>query len=83
MATIKQAAEATDIVVDGFNNAQAALRTCFVNGLGVLCDPSAVRRDLLEARGAINEALAALNAVESWPGEEAYERAQRGEYQLR
>ncbi len=73
--SIKQAAAATNIVIDGFNSAQAALRICFVNGAGVLSDPSTARRDLLEAKAAINDALAALDSIQVWPMDQAHEDA--------
>lgn len=73
MNDVQAAAKVTETVVASFNRAQESLRTCFVNGAGVLSDPSETRRDLLEAKSAIDGALAALNSVTHWPDDEAYE----------
>lgn len=71
--TLDQAKAVSEVVASAFDTAKESLAVCFVNGAGVLSDPSTVRRDLMEAKSAIDEALAALNGVPAWPGNEAYD----------
>ncbi|RXH31989.1 hypothetical protein [Bradyrhizobium zhanjiangense] len=69
---IHQAEKVTDVIVDGFNGAQRALSTCWVNGYGVLTDPSRVQSDLHRAKQEIDKALAAMRNFRAWPTHEDY-----------
>jgi hypothetical protein len=69
---LRRAEKVTDTVVDAWNEAQGALKTLWVNGAGVLTDPSMVRSDLWTAANAIKRALEAMN-FSDWPREADYE----------
>ncbi len=69
---IKAAAAATDIVSDAFNAGRDSLSACWVNGAGVLSDPSMTRSRLGEAKAAIDRALAAMRSC-GWPTDADYD----------
>jgi hypothetical protein len=64
---LRRAEKVTDQVVEGWNEAQQALRTCWTNGAGILSDPSMARSDLYRAKDGIDKALKAMNAFNDWP----------------
>lgn len=75
MSTIQHAAATTDMVVDGIKKANDTLGKCFVNGAVVVSDSSITRRYLKEASPPITKALAALDSIERWHTDAAYEDA--------
>jgi hypothetical protein len=70
---IRRAEKVTDVVVEGWNEAQRALQTCWTNGYGVLTDPSMVSQDLYRAKGAIDKALTAMRNFRDWPRDQDYD----------
>jgi hypothetical protein len=64
---IRKAAQISDVVASSWNDAQQALNTLWVNGAGVLDDPSMARSDLYRAKDAIEKALAAMRDFSEWP----------------
>jgi hypothetical protein len=71
---IRQAAAATDVVLEGRTHALQALQApAWTNGAGVLSDPSMVRSNLHRAKAAIDRALDAMNSLDGWPREQDYE----------
>lgn len=79
MSTITQAAASTSTIQDHVSRALDALQDGFngriVNGHGVYADPSGRRRDLIEARNAIDAALTVMNATK-WPSNAEYDLAE-------
>lgn len=76
MASIEDAATATTIIQDLASSALETLQGGFVgrivNGFGIYADPSSRRRDLIEARNAIDAALTVMNATK-WPSNAEYD----------
>jgi hypothetical protein len=70
---LRAAEKVTDVVVAGWNEAQFALRTLWVDGAGVLTDPSMVRSDLATAAAAIKRAQAAMDGFHAWPTDADYD----------
>jgi hypothetical protein len=70
---VRHAAAATDVILEGYNRALQALQAPLVhNGAGVLVDPAMVRSNLHRAKAAIDQALDAMNSLDSWPREQDY-----------
>lgn len=64
---ITAASEATDVVLEAYDNAARCLRgAVHCNRYGVLADVSMVSNRLLEAKAEIDKALKAINACR-WP----------------
>ncbi len=80
MSTIEKAAASTTTIQDHAGTALEAPQSGFngriVNGYGIYVDPSGRRRDLLEARKAIDAALAVMEAAK-WPTEAEYDLAEQ------
>jgi hypothetical protein len=69
---VRQAAAATDAILEGCNTALQALQApLWTNGASVLSEPSMVRSNLHRAQEAIDMALDAMNGVD-WPREQDY-----------
>ncbi|MBP2563372.1 hypothetical protein J2857_006171 [Neorhizobium galegae] len=73
---IEQAKAASDKIADAFITTKEILGTCFVNGHGILADPSLTRQDLAQAKAAILEALAIYDATD-WPRSDELDDADR------
>ncbi|NTE68123.1 hypothetical protein G6M85_21195 [Agrobacterium tumefaciens] len=79
MSSIQKAAAATAEIDGHVFTALEALRGFdgrIANGYGVYSDPSNLRRDLVEARKAIESALSVMQAT-TWPTEAQYEKAEQ------
>lgn len=73
-AKLKRAEQVSDVVRAAWNEAEGALKTLWINGAGVLRDPSMVRSDLATAAAAIKRAQAAMDGFrEGWPKDEDYD----------
>ncbi|NSZ61137.1 hypothetical protein FY133_24205 (plasmid) [Agrobacterium tumefaciens] len=76
MASIEEAAAATNSILEHVSSALERLQGGFngriVNGFGIYADPSNRHYDLIEARKAIDAALAVMKATK-WPTEAEYD----------
>ena len=70
---ILRAEQISKQVVEGFVDAQQALRTCWINGYGVLTEPRSAWSDLCQAKSAIEKALTAMRDFSDWPRDEDYD----------
>lgn len=71
--TLNELSKRTDVVVDAVTEASRfAGRDIWMNGYGILADPSSVRANLAEARKHIDAALKALNETQ-WPRDADYD----------
>jgi len=71
MSKIEAAKAATDTISENWNAARDQMQTLWVNGAGVLSEPSTVRSDILAAKRSLDAALAALDRTE-WPSSDDY-----------
>lgn len=76
MVSIEEAATATTTIQEHVSSALERLQGGFdgriVNGFGIYVDPSMRHQDLIEARKAIEAALAIMKATK-WPTEAEYD----------
>ncbi len=72
MSKIEAAKAATDTISENWNAARDQMQTLWVNGAGVLSEPSTVRGDILAAKRSLDAALAALDGVKEWPSSDDY-----------
>ena len=77
---IKKADAASDIIVDNWRKALSALEYGGgTNGYGILYDPRADYNRLLDAKEAIDAAVATYRATH-WPTDEEYDEAEAAAY---
>lgn len=69
---IENAKLVSDVVVDRWNEAVASLGTIFVDGTGVLSDPSQTKTDLRNAKASIEAALKEMDGFQAWPTDSDY-----------
>lgn len=71
---IREASAACEKALDQWHKAIDALdKDVGVNGLGVIRDRYAFRRQLMEAQASIAASFAALDAVKDWPSDADYD----------